>query len=188
MPAWAALIVGAWPHTLPVIVLAPLLGMVLAYVLMIAVYWIFRNSTPSKMDLYFRQLQLVSAALTALATAPTMRRRHGHHHRRAGDRRLSEGFPGAGLGHLCGARRHRLGTLSGGWRIVHTMGGRLTRLKPRGGFCAETAARHLDLLFDGHPSAGSTTHVIAGSIAGVGSIHRFKAVRWGIARTSSGRG
>jgi PiT family inorganic phosphate transporter len=76
-----------------------------------------------------------------------------------------------------------LGTLSGGWRIVRTMGGRLTRLKPRGGFVAETSAA-LSILFAselGMPV--STTHVIAGSIAGVGSIQRLKAVRWGLATT-----
>ena len=74
-----------------------------------------------------------------------------------------------------------LGTLSGGWRIVRTMGGRLTRLKPRSGFCAETAAA-ISIFFSTYiHQPVSTTHVIAGAIAGVGSIHRFKAVRWGIA-------
>jgi PiT family inorganic phosphate transporter len=75
-----------------------------------------------------------------------------------------------------------LGTLSGGWRIVHTMGGRLTRLKPRSGFCAETAAAISILFSTWLKQPVSTTHVIAGSIAGVGSINRLKAVRWGIAR------
>jgi PiT family inorganic phosphate transporter len=74
-----------------------------------------------------------------------------------------------------------MGTLFGGWRIVHTMGGRLTRLKPRSGFSAETAAA-LSILFATRLHLPvSTTHVIAGSIAGVGSIHRLKAVRWGLA-------
>ncbi len=74
-----------------------------------------------------------------------------------------------------------MGTLSGGWRIVRTMGGRITRLKPRGGFCAEIAAA-LSILFPtflGLPV--STTHAIAGSITGVGAFHRIKAVRWGLA-------
>jgi PiT family inorganic phosphate transporter len=74
-----------------------------------------------------------------------------------------------------------LGTFFGGWRIIHTMGGRLTKLKPRGGFCAETAAA-ISILFSswlGKPV--STTHVIAGAIVGVGSINRLKAVRWGLA-------
>jgi PiT family inorganic phosphate transporter len=75
-----------------------------------------------------------------------------------------------------------LGTLSGGWRIVRTMGGRLTRLKPRSGFCAETGGALSVLLATELSLPVSTTHAIAGSIAGVGSIQRFKAVRWGIAR------
>ena len=74
-----------------------------------------------------------------------------------------------------------LGTLSGGWRIVHTMGGRLTRLKPRSGFCAETGAAVAVLLSTYLGLPVSTTHAIAGAIAGVGSIQRMKAVRWGIA-------
>jgi PiT family inorganic phosphate transporter len=75
-----------------------------------------------------------------------------------------------------------LGTLSGGWRIIRTMGTRLTRLKPRGGFCAETAAAISILFATLLKQPVSTTHVIAGSIAGVGSIQRFKAVRWSLAR------
>jgi inorganic phosphate transporter, PiT family len=74
-----------------------------------------------------------------------------------------------------------LGTMSGGWRIIHTMGGRLTRLKPRSGFCAETAAA-ISILFSTELKMPvSTTHTITGAIAGVGSIQRFKAVRWGVA-------
>jgi PiT family inorganic phosphate transporter len=76
-----------------------------------------------------------------------------------------------------------LGTLSGGWRIVHTMGSRLTKLKPRGGFCAETAAAISILFATFLKQPVSTTHVIAGSIAGVGSIQRVKAVRWVLARS-----
>jgi PiT family inorganic phosphate transporter len=76
-----------------------------------------------------------------------------------------------------------LGTLSGGWRIVHTMGGRLTRLKPRSGVCAETGAATAVLLATHLGLPVSTTHAIAGAIAGVGSIQRMKAVRWGLATT-----
>jgi PiT family inorganic phosphate transporter len=79
-----------------------------------------------------------------------------------------------------------LGTLSGGWRIVHTMGGKLARLKPRSGFCAETSAAAA-VLFATHLGLPvSTTHAIAGVIAGVGSIQHMKAVRWGIARNIAG--
>jgi len=176
------LIVGSWPITSILIVVAPLIGLILAYVLMIAVYWLFRNSTPSKMDYYFRRLQLVSAAAYSLG--------HG-----TNDAQKTMGIITGVLvtaGYLkdfqvpvwvilSAHAAIALGTLSGGWRIVHTMGGRITRLKPRGGFCAETAAA-ISIFFSTYiHQPVSTTHVIAGSIAGVGSIHRFKAVRWGIA-------
>jgi inorganic phosphate transporter, PiT family len=176
------LIVGKWPKTLAFIVLSPLIGMLLAYFLMVLVYWLFRKSTPSKMDFYFRKLQLVSAAAFSFA--------HG-----SNDAQKTMGIIAAVLyaaRYLPTVRvpiwvifsAHAaigLGTLSGGWRIVRTMGGRITRLKPRGGFCAETAAA-LSIFFPtllGLPV--STTHAIAGSIAGVGTFHRVKAVRWGLA-------
>ena len=179
---FAGLILGQWPMTLAFIVLSPLIGMALAYALMIGVYWLFRKSTPAKMDFYFRKLQLVSAALFSCA--------HG-----TNDAQKTMGIITAVL-FAAGFQTHfhiptwvivsassaiGLGTLSGGWRIVHTMGSRLTRLKPRSGFCAETGAA-LSIFF---PTAlglpVSTTHAIAGAIAGVGSFNRFKAVRWGIA-------
>jgi PiT family inorganic phosphate transporter len=176
------LILGKWPKTVAFIVLSPMIGLILAYLLMVLVYWLFQKSTPSKMDTYFRKLQLVSAASFSFA--------HG-----SNDAQKTMGIIAAVL---YSARylptmhvpvwvifsAHAaigLGTLSGGWRIVRTMGGRLTRLKPRGGFCAETAAA-LSILFPtflGLPV--STTHAIAGSIAGVGAFHRVKAVRWGLA-------
>lgn len=179
---FAGLIWGQWPMTLAFIVLSPLIGMGLAYTLMIIIYWLFRKSTPAKMDFYFRKLQLVSAALFSCA--------HG-----TNDAQKTMGIITAVL-FAAGFQTHfhiptwvilsassaiGLGTLSGGWRIVHTMGSRLTRLKPRSGFCAETGAA-LSIFF---PTAlglpVSTTHAIAGAIAGVGSFNRFKAVRWGIA-------
>jgi inorganic phosphate transporter, PiT family len=177
------LIVGSWPITMALIILAPMLGLVLAYILMIAVYWIFRDSTPSKMDSYFRRLQLISAAAYSLG--------HG-----TNDAQKTMGIITGVLvtaGYLkdfhvpvwvilSAHAAIALGTLSGGWRIVHTMGGRLTRLKPRGGFCAETAAAISIFFATAIHQPVSTTHVIAGSIAGVGSINRFKAVRWGIAK------
>jgi PiT family inorganic phosphate transporter len=176
------LIVGKWPKTLEFIVLSPIIGMILAYILMAAVYWLFRNSTPAKMDQYFRKLQLGSAALFSCA--------HG-----TNDAQKTMGIITAML-FAAGFQKNfnvpkwvivaassaiGLGTLSGGWRIVHTMGSRLTRLKPRSGFCAETAAA-ITIFFPtllGLPV--STTHTIAGAIAGVGAFHRMKAVRWSIA-------
>jgi inorganic phosphate transporter, PiT family len=180
---FGGLIMGAWPTTTMLIVLAPMLGLALAYSLMIAVYWVFRESTPSKMDYYFRKLQLFSAAAYSLG--------HGTNDAQKTMGIITGVLVTAGYLQdfkvpvwviLSAHAAIALGTLSGGWRIVHTMGGRLTRLKPRSGFCAETAAAISIFFSTAIHQPVSTTHVIAGSIAGVGSIHRFKAVRWGIAK------
>ncbi|HEV3199915.1 MAG TPA: inorganic phosphate transporter [Bryobacteraceae bacterium] len=176
------LIWGQWPKTLLFILAAPMIGLISAYVLMVVVYWLFRNSSPSKMDFYFRKLQLLSAAAFSLS--------HG-----ANDAQktmgiitgvlVASGFQKTFQVHiwviLAAHAAIALGTLSGGWRIVHTMGGRLTRLKPRSGFCAETGAAGAVLLATHLGLPVSTTHAIAGAITGVGSIQRMKAVRWGIA-------
>jgi PiT family inorganic phosphate transporter len=180
--SFEALIWGKWPMTLLFIVLAPLIGMAVAYALMIAVFWIFRKSSPAKMDFYFRKLQLLSAALFSYS--------HG-----TNDAQKTMGIITSVLftsGFITEFKvpvwvifaAHGaigLGTLSGGWRIVRTMGGRLTRLKPRSGFCAETGGAISVLIATELHLPVSTTHAIAGAIAGVGSIQRFKAVRWGIA-------
>ncbi len=176
------LILGQWPLTITFIFAAPLIGLVSAYILMIAVYWLFRNFSPSKMDKWFRKLQLLSAATFSLS--------HG-----ANDAQKTMGIITGVLvasGFQKGFEIHMwvilsahaaiaMGTLSGGWRIVHTMGGRLTRLRPRSGFCAETGAAAAVLLATHLGLPVSTTHAIAGAITGVGSIQRMKAVRWGIA-------
>jgi len=177
-----ALIVGEWPMTILFIVLAPLIGLMSSYVLMILVYWLFRKSSPSRMDYYFRKLQLVSAAAFSLS--------HGSNdaQKTAGlitgvlyTSKYLSAFEIPMWVLFSAYAAIALGTLSGGWRIVRTMGGRLTRLKPRGGFCAETGAA-FSILFATHLGLPvSTTHAVAGAIAGVGTINRFKAVRWGIA-------
>jgi PiT family inorganic phosphate transporter len=180
--ALSGLVVGQWPKTVIFIVLAPLIGLALAYSLMVALYWLFRKSTPSKMDKHFRKLQFCSAATYSFA--------HG-----TNDAQKTMGII-TGLLVASGFQSEfkvplwvvvaagaaiALGTLSGGWRIVRTMGTRLTRLKPRSGFCAESAAA-ISILFATYlKQPVSTTHVIAGAIAGVGSIQRLKAVRWGLA-------
>ena len=180
--AFDGLIVGQWPLTILFIFCAPLIGMVSAYALMIAVYWLFRNSTPAKMDVYFRKLQLLSAATFSLS--------HGSNDAQKTMGLITgvlvaSGFQKSFEVHvwviLSAHAAIALGTLSGGWRIVHTMGGRLTRLRPRSGFCAETGAAAAVLLATHLGLPVSTTHAIAGAITGVGSIHRMKAVRWGIA-------
>jgi PiT family inorganic phosphate transporter len=176
------LIRGQWTLTVAFIFTAPMIGLVSAYTLMVVVYWLFRNSSPSKMDFYFRKLQLLSAASFSLS--------HG-----ANDAQktmgivtgvlVASGFQKTFEIHiwviLAAHAAIALGTLSGGWRIVRTMGARLTRLKPRSGFCAETGAAAAVLIATHLGLPVSTTHAIAGAIAGVGSIHRLKAVRWGIA-------
>ena len=176
------LIAGQWSLTITFIVVAPMIGLISAYFLMVLVYWLFQNSSPAKMDFYFRKFQLVSAAAFSLS--------HG-----ANDAQktmgiitgvlVASGFQKTFDIHiwviLSAHAAIALGTLSGGWRIVRTMGGRLTRLKPRSGFCAETGAAAAVLIATRLGLPVSTTHAIAGAIAGVGSIHRLKAVRWGVA-------
>jgi inorganic phosphate transporter, PiT family len=171
-----------WPLTISFIFLAPLIGLISAYALMIAVYWIFRHASPSKMDRYFRKLQLISAAAFSLS--------HGSNdaQKTAGlitgvlfTSRLVPAFEIPKWVLFSSYSAIALGTFSGGWRIVRTMGARLTRLKPRSGFCAETGAAASVLLATRLGLPVSTTHAIAGAIVGVGSINRLKAVRWGIA-------
>jgi PiT family inorganic phosphate transporter len=161
---------------------APRIGLVSAYVLMVVVYWLFRKSTPSKMDRYFRKLQLLSAAAFSLS--------HGSNdaQKTAGiitsvlfTSRYLKTFDVPFWVLMAAHAAIALGTMSGGWRIVRTMGGRLTRLKPRSGFCAETGAAISVLLSTYMGTPVSTTHAIAGAIVGVGSIQRMKAVRWGLA-------
>jgi len=152
--------------------------------LMLGVYWIFQSWSPQRVDKYFRKLQLFSAAAYSFG--------HG-----TNDAQKTMGII-AGTLYTAGILKHfyipywviimayaaiSLGTMAGGWRIVKTMGMKITRLKPVGGFCAETAAA-ISLL--GTAMAGipvSTTHTIAGGIMGVGSVQRFTAVHWGVARS-----
>ncbi len=179
---FTGLIAGKWGITMAFIVLSPLIGLVAAYLLMVAVYWGFQRFTPSQMDRHFRRYQLVSAAFLSCA--------HG-----TNDAQKTMGIITAVLfaGGLqkdfhvpswviaASSTAIGLGTMSGGWRIVRTMGTRLTRLQPRSGFCAETGAG-ISILFAtwlGLPV--SSTHAIAGAIAGVGSIQRTRAVRWHVA-------
>ncbi|MCC6857118.1 MAG: inorganic phosphate transporter [Bryobacterales bacterium] len=178
------LILGQWPRTVAFIVIAPMIGLGLAYVLMISIYWLFRGSSPTRMDYYFRKLQLLSAAAYSFA--------HGTNDAQKTMGIITGVLFTSGLIDtfivpvwviLAAHAAIALGTLTGGWRIVRTMGMKLTRLKPRGGFSAETAAATSILFATYLHLPVSTTHVIAGSIAGVGSIQRPKAVRWGLATT-----
>ena len=185
---------GKWIATLVFIVVAPLMGMALALLLTVALSWILRRSMPRKVDRTFRVLQLGSAAAYSLG--------HGTNDAQktmgiivgllVATQSQFVGFPAQWL-HLttlkevpywvvvaCGAAMG-LGTVSGGWRIVKTMGQRITRLKPFGGFCAETAGA-ITLFFSSHFGIPvSTTHTITGAITGVGAAQRLSAVRWGVA-------
>ena len=176
------LIVSGWTKTLMFIVLAPAIGLVLGVTLMVSIYWIFRNFAPSRVDIWFRRLQLVSAALYSLG--------HG-----ANDAQKTMGIIAGAL--LAGGLIQEfridmwvvlsahaaiaLGTLSGGWRIIHTMGQKITRLQPVGGFAAETAGAISLFTATALGVPVSTTHTITGAIVGVGSVRRLSAVRWGIA-------
>lgn len=176
------LIVGKWPSTLAFIVLAPIIGLILGYLFMVAVYWIFQRDSPARLDRFFRHAQILSAALLSCA--------HGTNDAQktmgiitavlvAGG--FQHGFHVPGWVILASATAMGLGTLSGGWRVVRTMGMRLTRLRPRSGFCAETGASLSILFATWLRLPVSTTHVVAGAIAGVGSIQRVRAVRWSLA-------
>jgi PiT family inorganic phosphate transporter len=179
---WAAVIVSGWTNTLIFIVLAPLLGMTLGFVLMVIILWLFSRTSPAKVDHWFRRLQLVSAAAYSLG--------HG-----GNDAQKTMGIIAGALfagGYISEFRidlwvvlaAHAaiaLGTLSGGWRIIHTMGSKITKLQPVGGFAAETAGA-ISLFTATHLGVPvSTTHTITGAIIGVGSIRRLSAVRWGVA-------
>jgi PiT family inorganic phosphate transporter len=177
-----ALIVGGWTKTLIFIILAPALGLLLGLTFMTVVLWLFRGFAPSRVDGWFRRLQLVSAALYSLG--------HG-----ANDAQKTMGIIAGALfaGGLISEFRidtwvvlsaHgaiALGTLSGGWRIIHTMGQKITRLQPVGGFAAEAAGAVSLFTATALGVPVSTTHTITGAIVGVGSTRRMSAVRWGIA-------
>src|SRR5881396_1422190 len=180
---FGALLLPGLAKILAFIVLAPVLGLALGFSLMVATLWMFHRFRPSRVDGLFRRLQLLSAASYSLG--------HG-----TNDAQKTMGiiaillFSSGYLGPefyvpvwviLAAHASIGLGTLAGGWRIVKTMGMRLTKLRPVGGFCAETAGALtlLSTAVAGIPV--STTQTISGSIMGVGAIQRFSAVRWGVA-------
>lgn len=176
------LVAGKWLITVAFIVLSPVIGLVAAYLLMLAVYWAFRRFTPGQMDRHFRRYQLLSAALFSCA--------HGTNDAQKTMGIITALLVSAGMQknfHVpswviaASSGAIGLGTMSGGWRIVRTMGTRLTRLKPRSGFCAETGAAISVFTATLLGLPVSSTHAIAGAIAGVGSIQRTRAVRWHVA-------
>lgn len=179
-----ALVASGIGKTVIFIVLSPTLGFILGAILMLAVSWIFRRATPGRVDKWFRRGQLVSCALYSLG--------HG-----SNDAQKTMGIIWllliiAGLATKdvktlpywviisCYAAIS-LGTLFGGWRIVKTMGQKITKLKPVGGFCAETGGAITLFIASSFGIPVSTTHTITGAIVGVGAARKFSAVRWGIA-------
>jgi PiT family inorganic phosphate transporter len=178
----AAIVPAGWVKTLIFIVLAPLIGLTLGFLLMLSILWIFRWQAPARVDGLFRRLQLVSAALYSLG--------HG-----ANDAQKTMGiiagvlFAGGYLTRfeipfwvvMAAHAAIALGTLSGGWRIIHTMGSKITKLQPVGGFAAETAGAISLFTATALGVPVSTTHTITGAIVGVGSTRRLSAVRWGVA-------
>jgi PiT family inorganic phosphate transporter len=179
-----SIIVAGWSKTMLFIVLAPLMGMVMGYFLQVIVLWAVRKTSYSKVNVVFRKLQLLSAAVYSLG--------HGTNDAQKTMGIITGLLVTAGLlasfevpfwvvisSHIAIA----LGTLFGGWRIVKTMGSKITKLKPSDGFCAETAGGITLLVTAFGGIAVSTTHTIAGAIMGVGATKRLSAVRWGIAGT-----
>ena len=187
---FGVIIPSGWNKTLAFIIISPLVGFLLGLGLMVAISWLLRRATPRQVDRWFRWLQLVSSAGVSLA--------HG-----GNDAQKTMGIVAGALfagGYITQTEMNTnwgrfhvpiifaayiaiaLGTYFGGWRIVRTMGTKITKLKPVGGFCAESAAA---LTLIGTALTGipvSTTHTITGAIVGVGATQRLSAVRWGIAR------
>jgi inorganic phosphate transporter, PiT family len=187
---FGVLVVSGWVKTLAFIVLAPLLGWLLGSLFMFIIYWAFRKQSPASVDHLFRRGQLISAGLYSLG--------HG-----TNDAQKTMGIV-AGALFTVPAYRHlvtdasgglfipfwivlmahaaiALGTLSGGWRIVHTVGSKITKLVPMGGFAAESAGAITIFASSLLGIPVSTTHTITGAITGVGGLRGKRAVRWGVA-------
>jgi len=179
---FGCIVIGGWTNTLIFIALAPLMGMAIAFILMTMLMWIFHRRSSFKINKSFRRLQLLSAALYSLG--------HGTNDAQKTMGIITSLLVTAGIlsrfevpwwviisSHFAIA----MGTLFGGWRIVKTMGQKVTKLKPSGGFCAETAGGITLLVTAFSGIAISTTHTITGAIMGVGATKRLSAVRWGLA-------
>jgi len=173
---------SGWSKTLIFIVVSPIIGLIAGLGLMTATFWLFRRVTPQRVDRWFRRMQLLSAAAFSLS--------HG-----ANDAQKTMGIIAGVLftaGYikvfeipfwviLAAHAAIGLGTLAGGWRIIHTMGSKITKLQPVSGFAAETGAAVAIFTATHFGIPVSTTHAITGAIVGVGATKRLSAVRWGVA-------
>ena len=178
-----ALIPSGWTLPMVFIVLSPLIGFVVAIFVTVVTTWMMRKQKPRRVDRWFRRLQLVSAALYSLG--------HGTNDAQKGMGIITATLVAAGMMNnykvpywviICCHLAIAGGTMAGGWRIIKTMGQRITKLTPFGGFAAETAGA-ITLLTTAHFGIPvSTTHTITGAIVGVGAAHRLTAVRWGVTR------
>ncbi len=179
---FGTIIFGGWTKTLLFLFLAPFMGMVMGFLLMLLLMWIFHDRPSAKINQKFKKFQLFSAALYSLG--------HGTNDAQKTMGIITGLLVTAGflkefhvpfwvilLSHFAIA----MGTLFGGWRIVKTMGQKITKLKPSGGFCAETAGGITLLLTAWGGIPVSTTHTITGAIMGVGATKRLSGVRWGVA-------
>lgn len=178
-----SLIASGLIKTISFIVLSPLLGLIFGSLMMLLVSWLFVRTTPQRVDKWFRRMQLVSASMYSLG--------HGGNDAQktmgiiwmlliaSGSLAASDALPWWVI--ISCYVAISLGTLFGGWRIVKTMGQKITKLKPVGGFCAETGGAITLFLATSMGIPVSTTHTITGAIVGVGSSHKMSAVRWGVA-------
>jgi PiT family inorganic phosphate transporter len=183
---FSAIILSGWTKTLIFIVVSPVIGLAVGLTVMTSIYWVFRDVRPGRVDQWFRRFQLLSAAgfslmhgandaqktmgiiAGALVTSGYLELEHGQ-------------LPIPRLVELAAYTAISLGTLTGGWRIIHTMGSKITKLQPMGGFAAETGAT-VAIFFATLAGVGvSSTHAITGAIVGVGATRRLSAVRWGVA-------
>jgi inorganic phosphate transporter, PiT family len=194
---FGALILGGWVLPVAFIVISPVLGMLIALGLTVTLSWLLKGAPPGPLDRIFRRLQLVSAGLYSLSHGANDAQKTmgiivsllvASQARFAGQAGWLRSFYLPSADHiplwiiLSAHASIALGTAAGGWRIVKTMGTRITKLRPFGGFCAETAGGITVLLASNLGVPVSTTHTITGAIIGVGAAQRLSAVRWGVAQ------
>ena len=181
--AFDALVASGWWSMIAFIAIAPLMGLLAGGSLMVTTTWLFRKKTPQQMNKYFRGLQLLSSAAFSFA--------HGTNDAQKTMGIIVSSLLAAGYVEtldvpmwvvLAAHTAIALGTLMGGWKVIRTMGHRLTKLNPLGGFCAETGGAATVMFAASLGVPASTTHTIAGAIAGVGTVKRLRAVRWHKAR------